>query len=515
VFVRRSANSTGHKTSNNGVNTSQPGTVASSGLEGGPFALLRRYRKTTIVVVLLFLLLGLYAFLEALGRAALNRQIAAIRAAGEPLTLEELEARHPAIPDDENMALLLSEAGPRVAAAQEGWGAPLSTAEYWTVIRMPGSVRYVPRLGARWPVKTLEAIRDFLESEAKAMALVRRAGQMARGCYSIEWTSPPVSTVLPQLRWHRSLVNALCLEAVLAMHDGRIEEAVQAIEYATRIGRTVSEDPFAISSLMAQSHDVLTLKTATAIVNLGEPGDESLARLTACAKEMVDRIDLRRSLSSERALFYETHLWLQTGGTLEQLQMPGGGSMELGPYALTRLIPGRAELDAIAGLKFHTRTLAALSKGEAVAYHEGQRIEQEYEELPKYYFVTKHLSPIYWRAIWVTNQNRMKVRAFRAALAAERYRAARGDYPEDLSTLVPDYLDAIPLDPLTDEPLRYQREPDGIIVWLSGDAPPDEDATHPLRTLRDGEKRVAIRLLNPPLRGVASVEEAADAQTEE
>lgn len=46
-------------------------------------------------------------------------------------------------------------------------------------------------------------------------------------------------------------------------------------------------------------------------------------------------------------------------------------------------------------------------------------------------------------------------RATATMLALERYRLARGRYPDALAELVPDFLDALPLDPWSGEPFRY------------------------------------------------------------
>jgi len=51
-----------------------------------------------------------------------------------------------------------------------------------------------------------------------------------------------------------------------------------------------------------------------------------------------------------------------------------------------------------------------------------------------------------------------------AAVAAERYRRARGGWPPCLEALVPGYLRAVPRDPFGKQPLRYQHLPDGVRI---------------------------------------------------
>jgi hypothetical protein len=57
-----------------------------------------------------------------------------------------------------------------------------------------------------------------------------------------------------------------------------------------------------------------------------------------------------------------------------------------------------------------------------------------------------------------------------AMIAMARYRADEGDWPKSLDQLVPDYLDAIPINPQTGDPLEYTPTP--------GEAPALENFVH-------------------------------------
>ena len=55
-----------------------------------------------------------------------------------------------------------------------------------------------------------------------------------------------------------------------------------------------------------------------------------------------------------------------------------------------------------------------------------------------------------------------------ATIALSAYRHDHGQYPATLDELLDGYLDAIPLDPCTDEPLRYRKEGDRYILYSIG-----------------------------------------------
>lgn len=62
------------------------------------------------------------------------------------------------------------------------------------------------------------------------------------------------------------------------------------------------------------------------------------------------------------------------------------------------------------------------------------------------------------------------------ALALENYFEDHGDYPENLTALVPDYLDKIPIDPHSNKPLQYRRVKEGYVIYSVGWNMKDEKA---------------------------------------
>jgi hypothetical protein len=66
-------------------------------------------------------------------------------------------------------------------------------------------------------------------------------------------------------------------------------------------------------------------------------------------------------------------------------------------------------------------------------------------------------------------RSRAEVRCTVAALAAERYRQAKKDWPGTLNDLVDaGYLLQVPLDPYDAQPLRMKRTADGLVIYSVG-----------------------------------------------
>jgi hypothetical protein len=53
------------------------------------------------------------------------------------------------------------------------------------------------------------------------------------------------------------------------------------------------------------------------------------------------------------------------------------------------------------------------------------------------------------------------------AIALERFRIVHGEYPETLEPLVPQFLDALPSDPFSQQPLVYRLDKDGSFQLYS------------------------------------------------
>ena len=71
------------------------------------------------------------------------------------------------------------------------------------------------------------------------------------------------------------------------------------------------------------------------------------------------------------------------------------------------------------------------------------------------------------RASRNTAKSQTEINQALIACALERFRLAHGDYPENLDSLVPQFLAAIPHDVIGGAPLHYRRTPDGTFVLYS------------------------------------------------
>ncbi len=77
----------------------------------------------------------------------------------------------------------------------------------------------------------------------------------------------------------------------------------------------------------------------------------------------------------------------------------------------------------------------------------------------------------------ITERCDAKIRDARVAIAAERYRLAKGKLSSQLSDLVPAFLSAVPTDPFDGKLLRYKTLAKGYVVYSVGEDREDNGGT--------------------------------------
>jgi hypothetical protein len=84
-----------------------------------------------------------------------------------------------------------------------------------------------------------------------------------------------------------------------------------------------------------------------------------------------------------------------------------------------------------------------------------------------YKFIAAESIPNFTKAWQTTAFNQTLVNEAQIVCALERYRLARGEYPETLDALTPQFIEKLPHDIINGQPLHYRRTPDGKFLLYS------------------------------------------------
>jgi hypothetical protein len=467
-----------------------------------------RHPRMSIAGVVLVLLALLVLILHKSAENRLARQIAAIRARGEPVTLEDLRDRVPTIPDDENMALAVFEH----AAAFKSWKLPehlrdaniYSPRQWWR-----------PPSGQRLPSLELEAATWYSEHFAAELAAIHGALKLEHGVFPIGWKTPGIAMLAPHLSDARQISRIMSLDAVLQAERGDQSALTARLLDMCRMPATLDHQPFLISALVHLAMSAMAMEEIEYGINVCPLNETDVELLQRAIRRFDGNPDMAAALMTERVMFLDCVQWVRSsGGNFAALT--GGTAPPAGALRFLPILPAR---DAAAGLRFYTEFIDAL-KLPTVAERVTrlQAVEKGVQGLPMYYFLTRMLVPSFSWATELFHRSIGSTRAMVAALACERYRLRHGEWPAGLEALVPEFLDPVPVDPFDDEPIRYKRFDMVIKVWSIG-----EDMTDDGGDVKRLERRTSTSqptdwgwvLLDPEHRGRPADEDETASQPAE
>lgn len=198
----------------------------------------------------------------------------------------------------------------------------------------------------------------------------------------------------------------------------------------------------------------------------------------------------------ERAYVFDYLEWLRTKGTGATGNT--GWSVKGGLWWWWRYVPVIPSLDVCETLDVMTDLVDATQEPDVATIRRWNAAQARASAIPWYCPLSRCSVPSLaaQASLWV--QAVASARTLRAALGCERHRLATGQWPDSLQALVPEYLDAVPVDPFALKPIRYRRDDDRIIVWSIGsNLRDDEGAVSGAR----GGLDFGWVFLNPELRG--------------
>jgi hypothetical protein len=383
------------------------------------------------------------------------QEIRAIRAAGEPVTMEELLARYPE-PKGENAAEVYQQAFAKYDFTKKGVEVP-SYGEYVGNIRTPGRV---------WGNETKTKIADLLRVNAQALALLRRASVIP-DCRFPLVRKEDVLTTLPD---HFSLLqrgaDLLRLTATLAAQTGDAPEAADSIATIFRMARSLGSEPWhnwAYPRSSLEETGVQTLEGALSNVPLS---DHATAELGVALAEAEDVGRSSRFITAMRCEMSDLTVNHDLAGVFEAMQYQSPPMWYRAAYHVT----GRIDNERLLQLQKYREAIAMCR----LPLPERSRSNTwDRHDIGEF---TSALYPIaeafgWYRMVYFISDDVMRishVRVARVALAVERYRLAEGVLPGLLDDLVPEYLAAIPQDPYDGKPMRYKLLEKGYVVYSVG-----------------------------------------------
>ncbi len=413
------------------------------------------HRRLLTWAACLLLFMVVVGLLDSLAEHRLQRRIRAIQAMDEPVIAEDLAARLPPVPEDENMTLIVLRHGSHIADILTKW----DKAKESKLLPFVGS-GVDRRTGRRFSPERAEAARRYLDDIADDLVAIRKALLLDRGSLNVQWTSPLAGVDLPDLIRFTLISRSLSLEAALAANDGDGERAAEAIEQMIRLDRAIRAFPFLLGALLRTDNLENTQQQAIYAVNLCGLSDAALQRISERLGEVEKAIDFKEAVACERLFLIDHFAHLERNRWRTPLTRS--------QVAWWLRLPVLPSLDFAEAVRIETDMVDAIEGPDAASVKRFAAASQQTNAAPAYYHFARTGVPSLTGSFECCVKSIALNRAARAAIACERYRLAEGRWPGELEVVTPQYIQAVPRDPFGDGAIHYRCLEDGVQVWSAG-----------------------------------------------
>jgi hypothetical protein len=389
----------------------------------------------------------------------INRQLAAIRADGLPTSGEELNRWYAAVPDDQNAALVLTQA----FELRRNYADSRSNLIHNFKL---------PKRAEALSSEQVESLKGYVAMNDPMLAKADEAVRLPASRYPID-CSLLMNTLLPHLAWLKNLAEVHQFTAYLATQSGHPERATINIIAMLALARTLDNEPCLISQLVKVKLVEMAFATLERRANSGAFSDTELTGLAGGFAQTRMTNIVVMGLIGERAMMIPYFRMSRTEATRIHPPKDEHDSKSdsplpcYGPFILK--VIGYYELD------FGT-FLYGMKRGIAKA---GQTPPENLRANAYFAYAgeasTKHRRTIsglimssYAGSLWRENDGIARQRLALTALALESFRNKTGSLPDELEKLVPDYLEEVPEDSFTGLELESRRTEKGHVIYSVG-----------------------------------------------
>jgi hypothetical protein len=308
-------------------------------------------------------------------------------------------------------------------------------------------------------------LRGELAKVPEALAKAREMYKHDQGQFPLVYTRTGLDTLLPEHQDTRSVAGFLEWDVLSQIHEGQVDGALRDCR-GIMTGARLFDDPMLIVQLIRVACDSIGVAALERTLAAGEGAD---AELAAVQKLLADEAAFHRLVVAARGERGTTH-WLLTAlesGDLDPAKLVGffGPDWE---KKLARVPRGQA------ARPFHAAVLRELTRWVEITrrpLHEQPPLVERWDREKAAHLGDAGFLMDNYPAVKLTGSAQRVQALLEAALiavAAERYRLAKKDWPHDLAALVAEYLAEVPADPYDGQPMRYRRTADGIVIYAVG-----------------------------------------------
>lgn len=426
-------------------------------------SMLARWRGVIIVAVLFVAVLaGLLLYKHVQVRAELSR----IRAAGEPVTPDDL-AKMYAVPEGENDTTQLWLAAIRQldpTVRRYSGKTPLEGIPF-----LDSRVAEPPLPGQAWPDQNRSTA--LLKVCDRCLSQLHEAAETHGSSAFLSSFDEGQNIILEHAQNLRTASWLLRLEARIRAYEGDFKAAANSIDAIFSASRSLAREPLVVSQLVRMACNATAREEIEQLLSVVEFSDENLGRFQERLRSTNDEEGLYFALLGERVLGIITMRRPITAGLTKTQSLAyrtlGGDDMLDYLHVLGEIIDATQSswpqvLSRVREIDHSTHVPKQDNRNLG-----GESIWSWLRPSVSIWGAASHwgsIVPPFERTARALALNR----AADAAIGVVRFRRRNGRLPERLEDLVPEFLPGVPVDPFSGDPMLYIQDNDGYAVYSVG-----------------------------------------------
>lgn len=369
------------------------------------------------------------------------------RAQGYPVTLEELDAWYPAVPDDQNAATMYEQA----FASLEATDPELAR------ISELYAQREAEFADSDFSAELTAQVADYLVAQNESLAELEAASYCKEARFPVDYTDGMAADLshLTPMRWSARL---LVLSADQALEQGDTERAIERYVQVLAIARASVNEPSVLAQIVRVSVDSIACAEIARALSRSVFDSSQLAALDTAWTEAHNLDGFTRAMAADRCV---TTSQVEDMFTRTQAEF-GPSLLKMKPTWRYFPVGIRRAYINLLELKLYRAFASVITPGEPdwPGLFKDPQLKDHFED--KWTPLTTLLMPPLRRSYRTFIRDEACFRVVRTALAVERYRLDHGVLPDTLEACVPEYVPAeVILDPYNGEPLKFRPEEDG------------------------------------------------------
>lgn len=422
-----------------------------------------RLKRALKAITILFLLaLTAYGSLYGYHYAQLQRELSTWRELGYPTNMEELRAWDTVEKPAENAAIPIEKALEIITTNKDrldGLRLPLSGEE---AIEIGDTEHYSSEV--------IGDIGKMLEINRDALDLIHDSNHLKKYRPKLSgtaWTGEHTDRGMPL----RDLIRYLIEESVYYSETGDMDTAIDSIRSALWISDMYRQYSDLMSLLVGEAFQQIGVAAVVVIPSRYEPTDQQIQDLLAILNGLESHESYIRPTVGEPVYMREYNFIYPYESLVEH------GMPELFDSVLEFVHQKKQDLYFL--YPWHPKTIhatfkAARTQVSVLAHEKWFEVPDELLTNKNRDFLEQLLYTSHTHVASSIFERRARTKSIKIGLQVERFRLKYGRLPETLEDLVPEFIEAVPHGLFVDEPIGYEIDDAGYVVYAVAESRVEE-----------------------------------------